>query len=106
MTREAKVSAEALDHNAVISLALSLCPMVPLSGELLPKNSRGINVIARYGCDEFAVLLVETSKLGAERYADRICLIMAAAARRSRNSVASYESTPSDAVPAGGMPGA
>jgi hypothetical protein len=78
------------------------------------------------------------------RYADRICLIMAAVARegeraaacfgvaclpedvpasaeellrsahgslfvvkrRSRNSVASYESTPSDAVPAGGMPGA
>jgi GGDEF domain-containing protein len=78
------------------------------------------------------------------RYADRICLIMAAVARegeratacfgvacppkdvpasaeellhsahaslfaakrRSRNSVASYESTSPDAVPAGGMPGA
>jgi len=40
--------------------------------EILLKHSRGINVICRYGGDEFAVLLVETSKAGARLYADRI----------------------------------
>ena len=41
-------------------------------GELLIKHSRGINVICRYGGDEFAILLVETPKAGAQIYADRI----------------------------------
>ena len=41
-------------------------------GELLSKYSRGINVICRHGGDEFAVLLVETPKAGAQIYADRI----------------------------------
>jgi diguanylate cyclase (GGDEF)-like protein len=40
--------------------------------QILRTHSRGINVIARYGGDEFAVLLVETSKAGALLYADRI----------------------------------
>jgi len=40
--------------------------------EILMRYSRGINVICRYGGDEFAVLLVETSKAGARLYADRI----------------------------------
>ena len=40
--------------------------------EILLKHSRGINVICRYGGDEFAILLVETSKAGAWLYADRI----------------------------------
>jgi diguanylate cyclase (GGDEF)-like protein len=40
--------------------------------DILMRNSRGINVICRYGGDEFAVLLVETSKIGARLYADRI----------------------------------
>src|SRR5678815_2476199 len=40
--------------------------------DILLKQSRGINVICRYGGDEFAVLLVETSKAGARLYADRI----------------------------------
>ena len=40
--------------------------------ELLLKHSRGINVICRYGGDEFAILLVETPKAGAQIYADRI----------------------------------
>jgi diguanylate cyclase (GGDEF)-like protein len=44
---------------------------------LLLKHSRGINVIARYGGDEFAVLLVETSKAGARLYADRIRQVVA-----------------------------
>jgi len=35
-------------------------------------NSRGIDVISRYGGDEFAALLVETSPSGAELYAERI----------------------------------
>ena len=41
-------------------------------GELLLKHSRGINVCCRYGGDEFAILLVETPKAGAQIYADRI----------------------------------
>jgi diguanylate cyclase (GGDEF)-like protein len=36
------------------------------------KHSRGINVVSRYGGDEFAILLVETSKAGARLYAERI----------------------------------
>jgi diguanylate cyclase (GGDEF)-like protein len=40
--------------------------------QILMKHSRGINVVSRYGGDEFAVLLVETSKAGAQLYADRI----------------------------------
>jgi diguanylate cyclase (GGDEF)-like protein len=40
--------------------------------EILTRFSRGINVICRYGGDEFAVLLVETPKAGARLYADRI----------------------------------
>jgi diguanylate cyclase (GGDEF)-like protein len=46
--------------------------------EILLKHSRGINVICRYGGDEFAILLVETSKGGARQYADRIRDIVAA----------------------------
>src|SRR5437870_13405443 len=41
-------------------------------GQILMKHSLGINVVSRYGGDEFAVLLVETSKAGARLYADRI----------------------------------
>src|SRR5262245_1898480 len=40
--------------------------------QILMKHSRGINVVSRHGGDEFAVLLVETSKAGARLYADRI----------------------------------
>jgi diguanylate cyclase (GGDEF)-like protein len=40
--------------------------------DILLKHSRGINVICRYGGDEFAVLLVETGKAGARLYAERI----------------------------------
>src|SRR5713101_1008882 len=46
-------------------------------GELLLKHSRGINVICRYGGDEFAILLVETPKAGAQIYADRIRHVLA-----------------------------
>ena len=41
-------------------------------GQILMKHSRGINVVSRYGGDEFAVLLVETTMAGAQLYADRI----------------------------------
>lgn len=40
--------------------------------QILMRHSRGINVVSRYGGDEFAVLLVETSEAGALLYADRI----------------------------------
>jgi diguanylate cyclase (GGDEF)-like protein len=39
---------------------------------LLIRHSRGINVVSRYGGDEFCVLLVETAKAGAREYANRI----------------------------------
>jgi len=41
------------------------------------KHSRGMNVVSRYGGDEFVVLLVETSKAGARLYADRIREVVA-----------------------------
>jgi diguanylate cyclase (GGDEF)-like protein len=47
-------------------------------GELLQRHSRGINVIARYGGDEFAILLVETGKDGAETYAERMRHVLGA----------------------------
>ncbi len=40
--------------------------------DTLLKHSRGIDVIGRYGGDEFAVLLVEASRAGALRYAERV----------------------------------
>src|SRR5919198_689812 len=45
--------------------------------QILMKHSRGINVVSRYGGDEFAVLLVETSKAGARLYAERIRALLA-----------------------------
>lgn len=45
--------------------------------ELLLKHSRGVNIICRYGGDEFAILLVETPKAGAQIYADRIRHVLA-----------------------------
>src|SRR5206468_10223418 len=44
-------------------------------GEVAPSlmaDSRGIDVVSRYGGDEYAILLVETSQAGARLYADRI----------------------------------
>jgi diguanylate cyclase (GGDEF)-like protein len=45
--------------------------------QILMKHSRGINVVSRYGGDEFVILLVETSKAGARLYADRIRQVVA-----------------------------
>ena len=41
-------------------------------GHILQRQSRNIDVICRYGGDEFAVLLVETGKDGALLYAERV----------------------------------
>ena len=46
-------------------------------GDILLKYSRGINVLCRWGGDEFAALLVETNKAGAESYAERIRQVLA-----------------------------
>jgi diguanylate cyclase (GGDEF)-like protein len=45
--------------------------------QILMKHSRGINVVSRFGGDEFAILLVETSKAGARLYADRVRQVIA-----------------------------
>ena len=45
--------------------------------QILMKHSRGINVVSRFGGDEFAILLVEPSKAGARLYADRIRQVVA-----------------------------
>jgi diguanylate cyclase (GGDEF)-like protein len=45
--------------------------------EVLLKNSRGIDVISRYGGDEFAALLVETPPSGAGLYAERLRDVLA-----------------------------
>ena len=39
---------------------------------VLMENSRSFSIVTRYGGDEFAVLLINTPKAGALRYADRI----------------------------------
>lgn len=41
-------------------------------GDILRRNSRSLDVICRYGGDEFAVLLPETGKEGALLYAERV----------------------------------
>jgi diguanylate cyclase (GGDEF)-like protein len=40
--------------------------------ELLLRQTRGINVVCRYGGARFGILLVETSRVGAQLYAERI----------------------------------
>jgi diguanylate cyclase (GGDEF)-like protein len=73
--------------------------------EILLRNSRGINVICRYGGDEFAVLLVETSKAGARLYADRIREVLSTHLFPHRRRVtASFgiASLPEDVAPAAG----
>ena len=70
---------------------------------ILLKHSRGINVICRYGGDEFAVLLVETSKAGARLYADRIRQVLATHPfPHGRRVTASFgvASLPEDVTPA------
>jgi diguanylate cyclase (GGDEF)-like protein len=71
--------------------------------EILLKQSRGINVICRYGGDEFAVLLVETSKSGARLYADRIRYVLSTwPFAHGRRVTASFgiASLPEDVAPA------
>jgi diguanylate cyclase (GGDEF)-like protein len=46
-------------------------------GDLLLLQSRDINVVARYGGDEFAMLLVETTRGGASTFAERIREVIA-----------------------------
>src|SRR5205809_2785694 len=55
--------------------------------QILMKHSRGINVVSRYGGDEFAVLLVETSKAGASLYGDRIRQVIAGYAFSHRQPI-------------------
>ncbi|PYM19779.1 MAG: hypothetical protein DMD81_03085 [Candidatus Rokuibacteriota bacterium] len=45
--------------------------------QVLTKHSRGLNVVSRYGGDEFTMLLVETPKAGARVYAERIRALLA-----------------------------
>ncbi len=47
--------------------------------DVLVQTSRSIDVVCRYGGDEFAVLLVETPRAGARPYAERIRDALAAA---------------------------
>jgi diguanylate cyclase (GGDEF)-like protein len=70
--------------------------------EILLRHSRGINVICRYGGDEFAVLLVETSKAGARLYADRIRYVLSSyqfAHRRPATASFGIASLPEDVAP-------
>ena len=47
------------------------------TARLLLEHSRGVNVVSRFGGDEFAVLMVETSASGAMQYAERIRQVLA-----------------------------
>src|SRR3989442_12149510 len=66
--------------------------------QILMKQSRGINVVSRYGGDAFAILLVETSKAGARLYADRIRLVVVTCPFSHRQPV--YASFVSSCLPA------
>ena len=71
--------------------------------DILLRYSRGINVICRYGGDEFAVLLVETSKAGARLYANRIRQVLSShrfAHGRSLTASFGIASLPEDVAPA------
>jgi diguanylate cyclase (GGDEF)-like protein len=71
-------------------------------GNLLLKHSRGIDVVCRYGGDEFAILLVETPKSGAVLYADRVRrMVEAYGARHGRRLTVSLGvgCVPEDAPP-------
>lgn len=73
--------------------------------QILLKHSRGINVICRYGGDEFAVILVETSKAGACLYADRIRQVLATYSFPHGHPITAtfgVASLPEDVVPATG----
>lgn len=70
--------------------------------EVLLRQTRGINVICRYGGNRFATLLVETSKGGARLYADRIRYVLSSyqfAHRRSLTASFGIASVPEDAAP-------
>jgi diguanylate cyclase (GGDEF)-like protein len=51
--------------------------LLEVAGQLLTRYSRRSTVISRYGGDEFAVLLTNTSKTGAVAYARRIQVVLA-----------------------------
>jgi diguanylate cyclase (GGDEF)-like protein len=70
--------------------------------QVLTTHSRGINVVARYGGDEFAVLLVETNKTGAGQFAERIRQALAAhrfAHDKRITASVGIASLPDDGVP-------
>ena len=48
-------------------------------GSVLATQSRGVDVAARTGGDEFAVLLPDTDAEAGRRFADRVCRAIAAA---------------------------
>jgi diguanylate cyclase (GGDEF)-like protein len=58
---------------------------------LMVQQSRSDNIMARYGGDEFAILLVETPKAGASCYAERLRQALADCPfSRSRQITASF----------------
>jgi diguanylate cyclase (GGDEF)-like protein len=70
--------------------------------EILLRQTRGINVICRYGGVRFAVLLVGTSKGCARLYADRIRYVLSSyqfAHRRSMTANFGVASLPEDVAP-------
>jgi diguanylate cyclase (GGDEF)-like protein len=70
--------------------------------DILLRQTRGINVICRYGGGRFATLLVETSKAGAKLYADRIRDILSSSTfSHGRHVTASFgiASLPGDVTP-------
>jgi diguanylate cyclase (GGDEF)-like protein len=70
--------------------------------QVLVADSRGINVVARYGGDEFAILLVETPKQGALLFAER--MRQALAARRFSHGYRITASFGIVALPDDGVP--
>jgi len=46
-------------------------------GDLLLKHARSIDIVCRFGGDQFAILLVETGRSGAAPFAERLCRLVA-----------------------------
>src|SRR2546430_2227340 len=77
LSQQPNVTALGARTDEVGALMKSFTSMLTTIAQILMKHSRGINVVSRYGGDEFAILLVETSKAGARLYADRIRQVVA-----------------------------
>jgi diguanylate cyclase (GGDEF)-like protein len=71
------------DRHGHVAGSWALCRLA----EALRRSCRAVDTAARFGGDEFAVILPETSQAGAEQVAARLCALLAADLRTPRLSI-------------------